>query len=479
MVKLSAFFILIEMTLGLPLPATGAVHNLTARMKIPASGGIPADDRPIPRLYVAVATASATAPWHLQCDWRDHPIGVGTGEPILTWAPPNRDDLIAEQSYQIQVAKTASMLKHGDLIWNSGRRPVNPAFPVSYKGPAPKPFTHYCWRVRIWSQSGRRSDWSAIANWMTGPLNAKQWRGEWISYRPHISNSFYSAPHNAYYGLPDPKPVFHHSWIQKQPCPILRRIFTAPANLRHAYVYISGLGYWKLLINGHAVGRSVLHSTLYNYSKSVPARACNVTSLLRPGHRNVITIALANGWYNIMERDVWNWQNAPWRAWPRTRLNLLMRTTHGRSEWMVTNSKWQAAAGPRLADGVYNGEVYDAALRIPGWDNPHDALAHLPAAQKVSPPAGRVFMQLMPPCRVIQTYKPLWIREPQPHVFVVKFPINMSGWVALKAVGRKGVPVVLRYGERLFANGLVNRNPIAVFAYTGPFQTDTNCQVLI
>ena len=68
---------------------------------------------------------------------------------------------------------------------------------------------------------------------------------------------------------------------------------------------------------------------------------------------------------------------------------------------------------------------------------------------------------------------PVSITEPQPHVFVVKFPQNMSGWVTLTAKGKSGVPVVLRYGERLFSNGLVNRQTIALFTFTGSFQTDT------
>ncbi len=464
--------------IGVGITAAGACFSCEAK-STPATPSniiteIPQSDQIQPVVPNRFVHSTADAPFRLRCDWSRNPLGIQQLHPRLTWLPPQRDQLLNQAEYQIQVTTSPSAIRHGGaLVWDSGKIINNPHFLPQYAGPALQPFTHYYWRVRVWSQSGWRSHWSSIARWMTGPLNAANWRGNWISYHPHISNPFYQIRHNAYYGLPLPKKIFHKSWIQKQPCPIFRRVFRAPDHLRHAYMYIAGLGYWKVLVNGHKVGPGVLYSTLYDYSKTVPFQTFDITHLLHKGRRNVITIALGNGWYNIMEHDVWNWQNAVWRAWPRTKMNLLMRTSGGKSTWMATNSTWQAAPGPRLADGVYNGEVYDAALKIHGWNNPDRAMPNLAHAAIVKAPSGRLTAQLMPPCEIVQRLKPLSIREPKPHVLVVKFPQNMSGWVTLTAKGKAGVPVVLRYGERLFANGLVNRKPISIFAFTGPFQTDT------
>ena len=433
---------------------------------------IPRMDRVKPVL--PMRTGSANAPSQLHCQWLRDPLGVQQSHPRLTWMPPQRETLRHEAAYQIQVAHSPSELGDGhDLIWDSGKVVENPEFLAQYKGPAFKPYTHYYWRVRVWSRSGWQSQWSRVATWMTGPLKAGDWRGSWISYQHKISNSFYTTPHNAYYGLPLPKKIFHKSWIQKEPCPIFRKVFRVPANVRHAYMYISGLGYWKVLVNGRAVGPGVLYSTMYDYSKAVPYQCFDVTSLLRKGNRNIISIALGNGWYNMMERDVWGFQHALWRAWPRAKMNLLLQTPGGKTKWIATNGTWQAAAGPRLADGVYNGEVYDAALKIHGWNDPDRAMPTLAHAKIVAAPTGRLTSQLMPPCEVVQRLAPVSVTEPEPHVFVVKFPQNMSGWVTLTAKGKTGVPVVLKYGERLFSNGLVNRNPISLFTYTGSFQTDT------
>ncbi len=434
---------------------------------------IPKPDCGKPRLANRDTHPSPTSPSALRCNWLTDPIGIQM-QPRLTWMPPQRRALRHEAAYQIQVAASPVDINGGkNLIWDSGKVVESPAFLPQYNGPAFKPYTHYYWRVRVWSRSGWKSQWSRIANWMTGPLKNGDWRGSWISYRHKISNPFYTASHNAYYGLPLPKKMIHGNWIQNEPCPILRKVFHAPEHLRHAYMYIAGLGYWKVLVNGHSVGPGVLYSTLYDYSKAVPYQSFDVTSLLRRGRRNVITIALGNGWYNVMERDVWGFQSAFWRAWPRARMDMRIQLSNGNTQWVATGSKWQAADGPRLADGVYNGEVYDAALKIRGWNNPDRPLANLAHAKIVKAPTGRLTSQLMPPCAVAQRLQPVSITEPRPHVFVVKFSQNMSGWVTITAKGKSGVPVVLRYGERLFSNGLVDRRQISQFAFTGSFQTDT------
>jgi alpha-L-rhamnosidase len=262
------------------------------------------------------------------------------------------------------------------------------------------------------------------------------------------------------------------NWVQKEPNPIFRRVFRTPANFKAAYMFLASPDYWIVRINGRKVGPGELESTLYDYAKAVPYQSFNVTALLKPGKTNVMSIELGNGWGNFMEPNPGNYQHAVWRAWPSVRMNLLMRQSDGRSKWLATNNTWQAASGPYLADGIYNGEVYDAALNIHGWNNPDQKLTQLDHAEILKGPMGRLTTQLMPPCEVMQRLKPVSIREPQRHVFVVKFPQNMSGWVTLTAKGRAGVPVVLQYAELLKPNGLINQTPISSQALAGPFQTD-------
>lgn len=454
-------------------PGGGTASQAAAPLQ-PAWGAlIPAADRIKPALGPHTA-ARADAPSHLRCQWLRDPIGIQQLHPLLTWQPPQRSTLGNEWFYQIQVTDSPDRLQAAkSLIWDSGKQQVNRFFLPEYHGPKLAAFTKYFWRVRVWGDAGWKSQWSHFGSFTSGPLVASEWRGSWITYHPHVHNVFYSTAHNAYFGLPLPKKRIHAHWRQTEPCPIFRKIFRVPGGLQHASMYIAALGYWTLRINGKKVGPGELESTLYNYSKTVPFQTFDVTALLHKRHRNVVTVALGNGWYNLMERDVWGWQHARWRAWPRVLMNLRMTTSKGLVKTVATNTSWQAAPGPRLADGEYNGEVYSAATVIPGWNNPRAAL--LPSAHAVvgRPPAGILKSQLMPPCEIMHTFSPVSVTQPQRHVFVVKFPINMAGWVTLTARGRPGVPVVLRYAEEINAQGLADRSSISGFAFTGSFQTDT------
>lgn len=587
----------------------------------------------------------ASAPIRLRCESVKNPIGVQSAHPLLTWTPPQRDTLLRQSFYQIQVATSNANLQAADKrLWNSGKKQINPDFPPQYRGPNIQPFTRYYWRVRIWGSNGWKSQWSFPASWLTGPLHKRDWHGHWITYRPAGVNGFYHAPVNAFYGFPTfakanwvlpqmpdplhaspgfyllqrsfslpagitilhadmllaaedqckifinghqlfaafganwrnpvvkfigkylhpghntvtvllqndgqtgntagllaainilgqrgydrrivtntkwqaaalknvagwatktltaspamivkpwgagpwgrlaalgsaPVPALHPHWLQKQPSPIFRHVFVTPLHLRRAYLFMAGLGYWVIRINGKKVGLGEIEDTSYNYSKASPYQGFNVTSLLRKGQPNVITVALGNGWYNVMERDVWNWQKAPWRHWPRFLLNLQLKSAK-KTRWISTGPNWRAAAGPWLADNVYAGEVYDAAMESRGWNNPAVSDSRVPDhAQLVkTTPSGRLTAQLMPSCQVLRRFKPVAITEPLRHIYVVKFPQTMSGWVTLTARGRSGVPVVIRYGEQLYPNGTIDRASINphVFtnphAFTGPFQTDT------
>ena len=271
-----------------------------------------------------------------------------------------------------------------------------------------------------------------------------------------------------------PIPALHPQWLQNRPSPIFRHVFVAPAHLRRACLFMAGLGYWVVRINGKKVGSGEIEDTNYNYSKASPYQAFDVSDLLHKGQPNVMTVALGNGWYNVIEKNVWGWQNAPWRHWPRFLLNVQLKSAH-KTRWISTGPDWRAAGGPWLADNVYAGEVYDAAQQPKGWNNPAVADRQFPHhAQPVKAiPSGPLTAQLMPSCRVLRRFNPLTITEPLRHIYVVKFPQNMSGWVTLTARGRAGVPVVIRYGEQLYANGTINRSSINPFALSGSFQTDT------
>jgi alpha-L-rhamnosidase len=84
---------------------------------------------------------------------------------------------------------------------------------------------------------------------------------------------------------------------------------------------------------------------------------------------------------------------------------------------------------------------------------------------------------MMPPITTDQILKPVKLTEPQPGVFVYDLGQNLAGYAELSVRGKPGTQVVMKYGERLSTNGLVDRADIAqhvVHVDTNQqFQTDT------
>ncbi len=324
--------------------------------------------------------------------------------------------------------------------------------------------------LRVRFSNGRTFNMTTDARWRAVAGKPVDWRSgipPATAGSAHIVARYGQGP----WGRPRP-PGQAALWLQKSPSPIFRKIFIIHGAVSHAYAYISGLGFYVLRINGRRVSRDVLVPGFVDYRKQVPFLTYTLSKYLKSG-KNIITISLGNGWFNECEADIWNFNRAPWRATPRVLMNMLIEKANGSRQWLATNAGWQAADGPRLVDGVRTGEVYDAKLRIKGWNRASFAGSSLAPARTARAPRGRMTAWQMPPCRVRRVFKPVSVTELPGHTLVVKFPDNIAGWVTLTADGTAGRPIVLKYGERLKADGLVSQNSIKGFVFTGAFQTDT------
>ena len=75
---------------------------------------------------------------------------------------------------------------------------------------------------------------------------------------------------------------------------MLRREFEAPKPIRRATVYVTGLGFFDLYLNGARVGDHIMDPALTEYSKLILYVTFDVTRQLRPG-KNALGVVLGNG----------------------------------------------------------------------------------------------------------------------------------------------------------------------------------------
>jgi alpha-L-rhamnosidase len=255
------------------------------------------------------------------------------------------------------------------------------------------------------------------------------------------------------------------------PAPLLRLEFKVEGAVRSARAMICGLGYYELYLNGQKVGDHVLNPVVTQFDQRVRYVTHSVEDCLQPGV-NAVGVMLGNGWYNCSTPDVWHFDKASWRDYPKLLLQIEIVFKDGRKVTIGSGPQWKMADGPLRFDSLRNGETYDARLEREGWSCPgHDDSAWSPVA--VGPgPGGLLEEQLAPPCKVMETLVPRTVHEVKPGVALFDFGRNIAGWVRLRVKGAAGTEVCLRYGERLNADGTIDQKHIGAYIKGGDCQTD-------
>ena len=387
---------------------------------------------------------------NLRCEYLANPLGIDTPQPRLSWVLESGERGQTQTAYQVLVASTEAQLKEGRAdLWDSGKVLSDENIQVNYQGKPLDSCQRCFWAVRVWDQNGKVSSFSRPAYWEMGLLTPAQWQAQWIG-RTTDTNAL--------------------------PAPLLRRTFSLKDKVKQARAYICGLGYYELHLNGKKVGDHLLDPAYTRYDKRALYVTYDVTDELRRG-KNAVGVMLGNGWYNVQTRAVWDFHQAPWRGAAKVILVLRVEYANGETEIVGTGPEWKSSTGPILFNSIYGGETYDARAEKPGWDLPgYDDSAWDPVVASAGP-GGRLVAQMMPPIKAEKVLRPVKVTEPKPGVFLFDMGQNLAGFAELVLRAPAGTKVVMKYGERLGKDGMLDRADIAQHVIkvdaSQRFQTDT------
>lgn len=396
----------------------------------------------------------------LRCEYLVDPLGIDVLQPRLSWMAQSRRGGDCQTAYQIVVTSD-----DGEL-WDTGKVASDQSVLVPYEGLPLKSRMRCRWNVRVWDRDGQPSQWSEPALWTMGLLDPSDWQAQWIAARAELDPAEIISPEIRKRDAETESRI-----SQTVPSPLLRKEFTVNKPVKHATAYICGLGFHDLHINGRIVGDEVLQPDFTHYDKRVVYITRDVTEHLVRG-ANAVGVELGNGFYNAHTRVVWDFDQAPWRKPPCLLMQLEIEYADGTTEIIASDSTWKTSTGPRVFDGIRNGEVYDARLEKAGWDTAGYSDSDWSSVVLVNGPKGKLEARRTRPVRVTKTIKAVGITEPNPGVFVIDFGQNLAGWARLKVSGPAGTAIAIRYDERLTDEGLIDERN-AIFVYSGKFQTDT------
>jgi len=236
-----------------------------------------------------------------------------------------------------------------------------------------------------------------------------------------------------------------------EPAASFRRTIDISRPVASARLYVTGLGSYRVYLNGKRAGSDVLTPDFTDYRKRVMYQTYDVTEYFNPG-KNEISALLGDGWYG----SPLTWAGTHFFPPPvRFRAQLELNYSDGSPDLVVTDESWKAAPSPILESEIYGGESYDARLEMPGWQQANFDDSQWEHAIIADAPAAAVTSQIATPAHVVETLQPKNVTSLPNSAFVFDMGQNMVGWAALKVKGPTSTKVRLRFAERLNPDGSI------------------------
>ena len=381
---------------------------------------------------------------NLRCEYLINPIAIENKTPLLSWQLKSDKRGKSQTAYRILVASDPSVLNDSNAdIWDSGIVNSSQSVAVEYKGKPLISRRQVYWRVMAWDEKGKSTGWSEIASWSMGLLDPADWTAKWIG---QIEDMY-----------PDSTLTY--------PAPFFRKEFVTDKSIKIAKVYVCGLGFYEMYLNGEKVGDQVLAPAVTNYDNRIIQKILyhyddqstqrvlyntfDVTTLLQKGN-NTVGAILGNGWYNQRDRTV---EGCLWYDTPRLLLQLEVEYTDGSKDIIRTDDTWKCTTGPLLHDAIFTGEVYDAALNLGDWNTCDYDDSAWKQAIIVRAPTGSLHPQLAPFDKVTHSVKPAFCGKANDSTYLFKLPEMISGWAELHVKGSAGDKVRLRFVGEEGMNG--------------------------
>lgn len=395
---------------------------------------------------IVAENLSPIVPYDLRCEYLKEPIGVDILNPCLTWKLKN-DSLekgLFQTAYRIIASSSLDKLNknEGDL-WDTGKVTQN-NLQIQYTGKPLEPGLKVWWKVCIWDQKNRVSEFSEPSFWEMGLISDNNWTANWIE-----------PPEEMYPRNMTDKEIFNFN-----PALLFRKAFATSDNIEKARLYISGLGYYECYINGIRVGDHELDPGWTNFSKRVFYSVYDVSKFITNGN-NIIGVQVGSGWYNPLPLRMWkrfNLRESLTIGIPKVKAMLVVYTKNGEKITLNTDETWKVTLSPIVKNNVYLGEEYDGRKDPKGWNgntlfddsNWKNAIV----AKDIN--LGKLLAQPIPPIKVGERYSPLNNKKIAENKWLIDFGQNMAGRIFMKVKGTEGQRIQVRYGELLYPDGSLN-----------------------
>jgi alpha-L-rhamnosidase len=386
----------------------------------------------------------------LLCEYADEPIGLDVTNPRFSWVIEATQRGQKQVAYRIKVASSKTRLESETPdLWDSAKITSSQTIHQQYQGKSLKSNQTYYWKVSLWDNIGNMLS-SKTAKFSTAFLNQEDWSAKWIGTGP-VKEPRHKA---GFFKSPKEQDTQQDTVDHQGRSVLLRKTINCTQNIKSAKLFVTGLGYYEISINGEKVGDHVLAPAKTPYHKQVLYDTYDVTGYLKKG-KNGIGIHLGNGWFNPYKKW-WREYRMQWFGYKRALMQMQVDYQDGTSQIFISDETWKSKPGPVLFNCVYDGEVYDATMDDARWsEKDFDDSSWQPVHCVESPP-GRLVAHQMPAIKVIQTIIPVKEYKPAPGMLVYDMGQNFTGWVRIALKGSEGTTLTIRFAEDIHEDGTID-----------------------
>ena len=146
--------------------------------------------------------------------------------------------------------------------------------------------------------------------------------------------------------------------------PVFKAVFDCD-DTADTLLHISSTGFYKVYLNGIDITKGLFAPYMSTPNDAVYYDEYEITGKTK-NKDNVICVVLGNGYANVMDNNLWDFEKAPFRDVPK----LYLKITCNGKEILETGNDFKVADSPITFDDLRAGEHYDARLE--------DSTLHLP-----------------------------------------------------------------------------------------------------
>lgn len=403
-------------------------------------------------LSLALSASSKLTVTETTCNMRQGLV-VTESEPRLGWQMTTDTPGEQQTAYQIRVFSetTGKMVLDTKKTADKASQRISLTLPQGY----------YSWKVRVWGDNDKASEWSQEGRFMIQNADEAFGNASWIGA---ITKADAKTPEGRTFtgkGLKEALPLWNAADpLSRRSIYVSKSFTTKKKKIRKAVMNVCGLGFCKVSLNATKVGDSEFAPLWSDYDKTVYYNTYDVTEQLCNGGENTVEVLLGNGFYNEQGGRYHKLRIS--FGPPTLKMRLAITYDNGETEEITTDSTWLFSLSEITMNSIYGGEDYDA--RIPrNWNT----------VVVQEGPKGRLMAQMAPPVKIMQRYRPVTCKvlseeerkgaeNIAKHVipqgtFVLDMGQNMSGIPEIKVKGKEGQKITVYVSETLTPEGACNQ----------------------